>query len=92
MALGPAAGRTLDIRLQEVLVLIAYGYSDEAIGALLGMSCAGIRSRRKRLLHRLHARNRAHAVGIAFRKRILVVEPTTSRRPHRRVSTSRVEE
>ncbi len=55
-------------REREVLALIACGYSTSEIARALWISEDTVRTHVKRLLARLRARTRAHAVAIAFRE------------------------
>jgi DNA-binding CsgD family transcriptional regulator len=55
-------------REREVLALIACGYSTSEIARVLWITEDTVRTHVKRLLARLPARTRAHAVAIAFRE------------------------
>ena len=57
---------TLSPREQEVLALIACGYTTGEIARTLWISEDTVRTHVKRVLARLAARTRAHAVAIAF--------------------------
>jgi DNA-binding NarL/FixJ family response regulator len=58
-------------REQQVLVRVAFGWSNEQIGAELGITKETVRTHVENTLHRLGARNRSHAVGIAYRAGML---------------------
>ena len=55
-------------REREVLALIACGYSTSEVARALWITEDTVRTHVKRLLARLPARTRAHAVAIAFRE------------------------
>jgi len=55
-------------REREVLALIACGYTTSEIANALWITEDTVRTHVKRLLARLPARTRAHAVAIAFRE------------------------
>ncbi len=57
---------TLSPREREVLALIARGYTTGEIARSLWISEDTVRTHVKRVLGRLEARTRAHAVAIAF--------------------------
>lgn len=69
-------GRVLTRREAEVLALVALGFSNEDIGALLMVEKETIKSHVRHILMKLGARTRAHAIWIATRKGLL---GTTSR-------------
>jgi DNA-binding CsgD family transcriptional regulator len=54
-------------REREVLELVAEGYSTAEIACALWITEDTVRTHIKRMLVRLEARTRAHAVAIAFR-------------------------
>lgn len=56
----------------EILLLVAEGYTCKDIQAELGIPWATAQHRVNRLLRGLGARNRAHAVAIAYHRGILV--------------------
>lgn len=62
---------TLTRRQREILQLFADGNSTERAAASLGLSPETIRTHTKGTLARLGARDRAHAVAIAFRSGLL---------------------
>ena len=66
----PAASseRKTSIRELEVLQLLTEGLSNEEIGERLHVSASAVGSRIKVVLAKLGARNRTHAVAIAFRR------------------------
>ena len=58
----------LTAREREVLKLVAEGYSTSEIARALWITEDTVRTHIKRMLVRLDARTRAHAVAIAFRE------------------------
>jgi DNA-binding CsgD family transcriptional regulator len=58
----------LSRREREVLQLIADGLINREIGVSLCLSEETVKSHVRGLLAKLHARSRAHAVAIAFRR------------------------
>ena len=60
--------RRLTAREREVLALVADGYSTAEIARALWITEDTVRTHIKRMLVRLEARTRAHAVAIAFRE------------------------
>ncbi len=69
--LGHDRGRVLSDRQLTVLQQIALGHSDFSIANILGISEFSVKTHVKELLSKLRAKNRAHAVSIAFRRGIL---------------------
>jgi DNA-binding CsgD family transcriptional regulator len=67
---GRASGRHVTPRELEVLALIADGYSTREIATKLWITDETVRTHVRRLLERLGARTRAHAVSIAYRERL----------------------
>jgi DNA-binding NarL/FixJ family response regulator len=61
-----AAGRVLTARQLEVLTLVARGLSTDNIADELFLTPNTIRRHVRHILDRLGARNRPHAVAIAF--------------------------
>jgi DNA-binding NarL/FixJ family response regulator len=73
-AASPRKGRpspALTRRQREILQLFADGHSTERAAASLGLSPETVRTHTKAVLARLNARDRAHAVAIAFRGGLL---------------------
>jgi DNA-binding NarL/FixJ family response regulator len=71
---APTAERAgLTKRERDVLELIADGFTDSEIGSELRLSEFTIKSHVKRLLVKLSARNRAHAVALAVRRDLLAL-------------------
>jgi DNA-binding CsgD family transcriptional regulator len=66
---GPPQPLTLVQR--ETLTLIAEGFSNAEIGQRLQLSTDTIQSRIKKILIKLGARNRQHAVALALRRGII---------------------
>ncbi|GAA4067279.1 response regulator transcription factor [Nonomuraea soli] len=64
-------------REAEVLALVATGLSNAGIAARLGIGAGTVRSHLARILAKLSAANRAHAVGIAYESGF--ISPATSR-------------
>lgn len=58
-------------RQHEILVLIADGATSEEIAERLGIGVDTTKTHVRRLLMRLHAKNRAHAVANGFRAGVL---------------------
>lgn len=65
------SGRPLSRREDEVLRLIADGYSNQGIADALVVSVETVRTHIKSLLRKLAARDRAHAVSIGYRTGLL---------------------
>jgi DNA-binding CsgD family transcriptional regulator len=59
--------RRITPRELEVLALVAEGYSTREIARMLWITEETVRTHVRRLLDRLGARTRAHAVSIAYR-------------------------
>lgn len=57
--------RLLTVRERQVLVGLAYGYTNREIGASLGISARTVEIHRASLLRKFHARSSAHAVLLA---------------------------
>jgi DNA-binding CsgD family transcriptional regulator len=64
----------------EVLELIAEGYSTTEIARELWITEDTVRTHIKRMLARLGARTRAHAVTIAYREGLWIREPGVAER------------
>jgi DNA-binding CsgD family transcriptional regulator len=71
----------LSRRELDVLSLIAEGRSTREIAAALWVTEETVKSHVSRVLRRLHARTRAHAVAIAYRERLWVTVEGEDRRP-----------
>ncbi|HEX4226601.1 MAG TPA: response regulator transcription factor [Pseudonocardiaceae bacterium] len=67
------ARQPLSRREYQVLQLISDGLENSAIAKALFVSIETIRTHVKNILRKLHARDRAHAVAVAFRLGLLVV-------------------
>ena len=61
----------LSPRESETLPLLAQGYTNREIGAALRLSPGTVRNTVARILMKLHARDRTHAVVIAVAKGLL---------------------
>jgi DNA-binding NarL/FixJ family response regulator len=66
----------------DLLSLMADGLSDAEIAEKLSISAKTMRSRLHALRMKMHARNRTHAVAIAFRRGLLEVERRGSSVPN----------
>lgn len=64
-------GKPLSVRELEVLELIADGRTAENIGHRLGISADTVRTHVYRILRKLNARDRAHAVALSFQMSLL---------------------
>lgn len=62
---------TLTDRQREILQMFADGYHTEKVADALGLSTETIRTHTKRILAKLNANTRTHAVAIAVRAQIL---------------------
>jgi DNA-binding NarL/FixJ family response regulator len=63
----------LSAREAEVLALIARGLTDDGIAGKLGVSLFTVKTHVKKVLLKLAANNRAHAVAIAIRRGSLAI-------------------
>ena len=73
--LPPASERALERpsdREIAVLQLVADGFTNREIGRRLSVTEETVNSHMQRLLAKIHARNSAHAVSIAFRRGLIV--------------------
>jgi DNA-binding NarL/FixJ family response regulator len=68
---GDLQGKPLSVRELEVLQLIADGRTAENIGHRLGISADTVRTHVYRILRKLNARDRAHAVALSFQMSLL---------------------
>jgi DNA-binding CsgD family transcriptional regulator len=66
-AKAPSSPSRVTARELEVLALIAEGYSTREVAQRLWITDETVRTHVRRLLNRLGARTRAHAVAIAYR-------------------------
>ena len=64
-------GTAVTKRQREILQLMADGHSNATIARRLGLSTETVKTHTKRLLARLQARDRAHAVAIALRNALI---------------------
>src|SRR5687768_17309390 len=71
---GDAIPKTVTPRELEVLELVAEGHTTAEIARTLWITEDTVRTHIKRLMVRLGARTRAHAVGIAFREELWAAE------------------
>ncbi|HEX5401106.1 MAG TPA: response regulator transcription factor [Pseudonocardiaceae bacterium] len=71
------ARQPLSRREYQVLQLISDGLENQAIAKTLFVSVETIRTHVKSILRKLHARDRAHAVAVAFRLGVLVAHRET---------------
>jgi DNA-binding NarL/FixJ family response regulator len=72
------ARQPLSRREYQVLQLISDGLENQAIAKSLFVSVETVRTHVKSILRKLHARDRAHAVAVAFRLGVLVAHRETS--------------
>jgi len=70
----PESRRSLSRREYQVLQLIADGMDNQTIGRALFVSVETVRTHVKSILRKLHARDRAHAVSLAYRTGVLVTQ------------------
>ena len=70
----PRTTRRITAREREVLALVAAGYSTSEIAGVLWITEDTVRTHVKRMLVRLEARTRAHAVAIAYRDGLLLLD------------------
>lgn len=68
---GRTASDLLSERQHEILALIADGNSYADVGRLLYISTETVRTHAKQILRRLNARDRAHAVSLAYQAGLL---------------------
>lgn len=68
----PSTRQPLSRREHEVLRLIAEGMENQEIADVLFVSVETIRTHVKSILRKLHTRDRAHAVAVAFRLGVLL--------------------
>ncbi|MBV8431827.1 MAG: response regulator transcription factor [Solirubrobacterales bacterium] len=69
----PTPRRRLSRREREVLNLIAAGADRQEIADELTISVATVRTHVRNLLHKLNARNRAHAIALAIQQGLIEV-------------------
>ncbi|MFE0020088.1 response regulator transcription factor [Amycolatopsis sp. NPDC059021] len=74
----PRTAMPLSRREYQVLQLVAEGLENSAIAKLLFLSVETVRTHVKSILRKLSARDRTHAVTIAFRSGILIAKPDDS--------------
>jgi DNA-binding NarL/FixJ family response regulator len=72
---GGAPRQTLSRREHQVLQLIADGLENQAIANVLFVSVETVRTHVKSILRKLATRDRTHAVAVAFRSGVLMVDP-----------------
>jgi DNA-binding NarL/FixJ family response regulator len=72
------ARQPLSRREYQVLQLISDGLENQAIAKSLFVSVETVRTHVKSILRKLHARDRAHAVAVAFRLGVLVAHRETT--------------
>ena len=63
--------RLLSPRQLEVLSLVSHGKSSKEIGGILGIAERTVEGRIVLAIRKLGAANRAHAVAIAFRNKLI---------------------
>ena len=74
IATNGAAACVLSARELEVLALVARGATTEEIAAELFVSRNTVRSHVRHIMDKLGARNRAHAVAIAFSAGLISID------------------
>jgi DNA-binding NarL/FixJ family response regulator len=84
-----SARQPLSRREYQVLQLISDGLENQAIAKSLFVSVETVRTHVKAILRKLHARDRAHAVAVAFRLGVLVAHRETSDVPAARAEAPR---
>jgi DNA-binding NarL/FixJ family response regulator len=72
---APRVPMPLSRREYQVLQLVAEGLENSAIAKILFLSVETVRTHVKSILRKLSARDRTHAVTIAFRGGILIAQP-----------------
>src|SRR2546421_273743 len=70
----------LSEREREILQLLAEGYHTEEIARRIGLSVETVKSDTKRVILKLQADTRTHAVAIALRQAIIEEQPCASSR------------
>ena len=70
----PSGTRRITERERQVLQLVAAGHSTAEIAGALWITEDTVRTHVKRILVRLAARTRAHAVAIAYREGLLQLD------------------
>lgn len=68
-------------RESEVLRLVALGYANKEVGAILGTAPGTVKSHVQSILAKLAAKDRTHAVIIALQRGILHVDPASVTMP-----------
>lgn len=68
---APLLARQLTPKQQEVLGLIADGFTRSEIAILLRVGVTTIKTHTDAIFERLGARNQAHAVAIGFRSKVI---------------------
>src|SRR5919202_1817588 len=67
----PTAEQALSEREREILQLLAEGYHTEEVARRIGLSVETVKSDTKRVIAKLQADTRTHAVAIALRQAII---------------------
>jgi DNA-binding CsgD family transcriptional regulator len=68
---APAAEQSLSEREREILQLLAEGYHTEEVARRIGLSVETVKSDTKRVIAKLQADTRTHAVAIALRRALI---------------------
>ena len=68
---GGAAAQSLSEREREILQLLAEGYHTEEVARRIGLSVETVKSDTKRVIAKLQADTRTHAVAIALRQALI---------------------
>lgn len=78
----PTPAPELSIRQELILTAIAGGNTNAAIAQYLDLPEEAVKHHVRVILKKLHARNRAHAVAVAFRLDMLDHLPAATPPPH----------
>src|SRR5205809_863750 len=68
---APTAEQALSEREREILQLLAEGYHTEEVARRIGLSVETVKSDTKRVIAKLQADTRTHAVAIALRQALI---------------------
>lgn len=71
-ATGPAPGVELSARERQILAMASRGLSNADVAAALELSIETVKSHMRRVLGKLGARNRCHAVALGYELGLLV--------------------
>lgn len=68
---APTGAAVLSLRELEVLTAMADGLTNEEIGVRLTIAAETVKSHAKKIIAKLEARNRTHAVSLGFQQGLL---------------------